>query len=428
MQAASVSTQPDSQISQAEPGRIPMPVSPGKEAPGGASFRTILARNLRDLAGEGTDTASKKSFIKKSEFSIPSDRKPKQTVGSSTLVHKKPGSSNFLDSKSFRTGFTRFDRSTVQRTEEVDSLDASVTEDSARGLAADQTNIVQRLKGPEKDAVQAFEPGGKNRERRPGSVRRTADSAEIVGAAAPPSQKAAVRPLENQPHGEDRAAERSGSNRRRTERKNLKVSVLDLRMRPEGAEPAAGRESRGPSEGTHQLRETAQTGTRQAETPSPSDRPQGAKAAQGAGFSDILAKHISDAGAQDIVKAAHIVLRDGDSGMIRLRLEPESLGNVKIELKMTEKNITGRIVVETEEARNAFEKSLSGLREAFAEGGFETASLEVSVGGGQAEEGGEPRNSDGEPFFTERLRDFDRSLPTVPASSYGRDGMVDIWA
>ena len=67
-----------------------------------------------------------------------------------------------------------------------------------------------------------------------------------------------------------------------------------------------------------------------------------------------------------------MVLRNGDAGLIRLRLEPESLGGVKIELKMTEKQISGKIIVESDIAGEAFRSSIDALKDAFAESGFET--------------------------------------------------------
>ena len=281
------------------------------------------------------------------------------------------------------------------------------------------------FRSPGRNTPDAAELRAKSRERKQDSLSRTEDSA---AAAAMPAPKPAARAAEARSPAEEPSVDGPGAGRRRGDRKDLKVSVVDLRMRPENPEAEGGGKPGGTTEGPSTIRENVPAGARQADAPAPADRPSNSKPAQGSGFSDILARHIADAGAQDIVKAAHIVLRDGDSGLIRLRLEPESLGNVKIELKMTEKNITGRIVVETDEARNAFEKSLSGLRDAFAEGGFETASLEVSVGGGQGEGGGDPADSGDGPFFTERLRDFDRSLPAAPDVLYGKDGRVNLWA
>jgi flagellar protein FlbC len=125
----------------------------------------------------------------------------------------------------------------------------------------------------------------------------------------------------------------------------------------------------------------------------------------------------------EIVKSAHIVLRDGDSGTIRLRLRPESLGNVKIELNLSDNNISGKIIVESDEAKSAFERNMAELADAFKSGGFESARLEVSVGSGA---GGGP--SQGEagagPFYSERLRSAAASPaePALASSAYARKG------
>ncbi len=145
-------------------------------------------------------------------------------------------------------------------------------------------------------------------------------------------------------------------------------------------------------------------------------------------MSESLASRLRD-GATDIVRSAQIVLRDGDSGLIRLRLEPESLGGVKIELKMTEKQISGKIVVESDIAGEAFRSSLDALKDAFAESGFETTSLEVEVRNGMAygaeagNHGTDGTANDGGPYWSESLRQLDDAVPTVISRS--RDGLLD---
>jgi flagellar hook-length control protein FliK len=105
----------------------------------------------------------------------------------------------------------------------------------------------------------------------------------------------------------------------------------------------------------------------------------------GQAFEDILARELHQNFNNDIVRHASVMLRDSSEGTIRLALKPESLGNVKIRLEMAENKITGRIVVESEEALHAFEKEITSLEKAFVESGFEGASLEMSLaadGGG----------------------------------------------
>jgi flagellar hook-length control protein FliK len=156
-------------------------------------------------------------------------------------------------------------------------------------------------------------------------------------------------------------------------------------------------------------------------------------AARGQDFQSLLAERMRDAWNGEIVQSAHIVLKDGDVGTIRLRLRPESLGNVKIELNLSDNNISGRITVESDAAKSAFEKNMNELSDAFKQGGFDSAKLEVAVGGGssngaQARSGGD--SSPG-PFFSERLRSAvgSQSDPATAVSAYRQRGSaVDILA
>lgn len=257
---------------------------------------------------------------------------------------------------------------------------------------------------------------------------RPGASGENLALAQAGAGTPAIRKTEPKDDGPCNPSEVHGDDRRKAEKKEAKVSVVDMRMKPE-----AVRESKdgGSGEVSANNQENVQVGTRQPEGAAPAPRPADAKPAQGASFSDILARHLSEAGAQDIVKAAQIVLKDGEAGLIRLRLEPDTLGNVKIELKLTEKNIAGRIVVETDEAKCAFEKSLAGLRDAFSAGGFETASLEVSVGGGGSggRGGAEAElSAQDRPWFSDRLSELDASVPVMATPADRREHGVNILA
>jgi hypothetical protein len=99
------------------------------------------------------------------------------------------------------------------------------------------------------------------------------------------------------------------------------------------------------------------------------------------------------------------MLRDGGEGTIRLSLKPESLGNVKIRLEMTDNKIAGQIIVESDEALRAFEQEIRALEQAFRESGFEGASLEMAVAadGGQNGAGGQWKEGEASPFFSERM-------------------------
>lgn len=99
--------------------------------------------------------------------------------------------------------------------------------------------------------------------------------------------------------------------------------------------------------------------------------------AQGSTFQAMLENQITE-NAQDFVKAGNIVLKDNNVGNINLILHPESLGNVKISLELSDNVITGKILVTSQEAFNAFSSSQDSLKAAFIENGFDTAGFDVA--------------------------------------------------
>ena len=105
--------------------------------------------------------------------------------------------------------------------------------------------------------------------------------------------------------------------------------------------------------------------------------------ANGSQFQAMLTNQIQQS-APELVKAGNIILKDNDVGQIKLVLNPESLGNVKIDLHISEKNITGRIIVASAEAYNAFKESADSLRQAFISSGFETAGFDLQFAGQNA--------------------------------------------
>lgn len=156
-----------------------------------------------------------------------------------------------------------------------------------------------------------------------------------------------------------------------------------------------------------------------------------AEGGQAQDFRSMLAERLRDAWNGEIVQSARVVLREGDAGTIRLRLKPESLGNIKIELNLAENNISGRILVESDAAKSAFERNMSQLSDAFRQGGFDSARLEVAVGGGSGGSQNSRRDDGGGPFFSERMRGAVGSTadPATSASAYARrGGAVDILA
>jgi hypothetical protein len=117
---------------------------------------------------------------------------------------------------------------------------------------------------------------------------------------------------------------------------------------------------------------------------------------------EALAQELRGALGQDIVRHASMVLKDGGEGLIRLSLKPESLGNVKIRLELSENKIAGHIIVENTEALRAFERELPVLEAAFKDSGFSGASLELAQSGAGGE-GGRRSREEASPFYSERL-------------------------
>jgi len=116
---------------------------------------------------------------------------------------------------------------------------------------------------------------------------------------------------------------------------------------------------------------------------------------------NMLARELHNNFNGDIVRHASIALRDGGESVIRLALRPDSLGNVKIRLEMTDNKITGIIFVESEEALNAFRKELAALEQAFKDAGFADANLDLSLS--HNEEGRNGNQEQNENVFSPRL-------------------------
>lgn len=101
-------------------------------------------------------------------------------------------------------------------------------------------------------------------------------------------------------------------------------------------------------------------------------------AANGSTFQAMLSQQIQE-NAPEFVKAGNIILKDNNSGTINMTMKPESLGNVKISLELTDKVITGQITVHSQEAYDAFKQNLDNLRQAFQQSGFDSAGFTLNL-------------------------------------------------
>ena len=154
--------------------------------------------------------------------------------------------------------------------------------------------------------------------------------------------------------------------------------------------------------------------------------------ATGSNYQAMLANQIQN-NAPEFVKAGSIVLRDNNQGTINLILHPESLGNVKVSLQLTDKVIAGQIVVHSQEAYNAFRDSMDSLKQAFAQNGFDTANFNLAMGGDMMNgNGGNHEGRADAPFVANRAYGDYAESADMAASSLadyagGTDG-VDIVA
>ncbi len=124
-------------------------------------------------------------------------------------------------------------------------------------------------------------------------------------------------------------------------------------------------------------------------------------------------RQLQDKGTQELTKSIRFVLKDNKEGEIKLILKPEALGKVRINLNLNENNIVGKIIVENSNVRQVFLNNLADLTRSLEESGFNTASLDVSVGGGQAEQGSQHRQESPVYFTSSELDELDGQIPVV---------------
>ena len=171
--------------------------------------------------------------------------------------------------------------------------------------------------------------------------------------------------------------------RNRPRRDKVSLEVRDFRTADSGMANNVQARAVGAEIGTRVLDSSGREITLELRLPEGQSSPNSSQTAwetkAASALENMLARELHQNFNGDIVRHASMALRDGGEGTIRLALKPETLGNVKIHLEMADNKITGRIVVESEEALNAFRREISSLEQAFRDSGFESADLNLSM-------------------------------------------------
>lgn len=111
-----------------------------------------------------------------------------------------------------------------------------------------------------------------------------------------------------------------------------------------------------------------------------------------ADFSKMLSNSLA-ASKDEFVKTGSIILQDNKKGSINLILHPEELGNVKVKLELSDNQITGKIVVASKEAYDAFRQNLEDIRNAFVANGFDACGFDLAWAGAGDSNGSQGQNA-----------------------------------
>jgi len=137
-----------------------------------------------------------------------------------------------------------------------------------------------------------------------------------------------------------------------------------------------------------------------------------------------LLRQLRESGNRQIVKHTGIILKDNSTGEIKLVLKPENLGDVRIRLQLSENSITGKILVDNQMVRAAFEQNLEALYKAFKESGFDSASLDVQVGG-EAGHGKSNKEGGETQYDSRQIKFLEEQIPLSNVGNFA-DTVIDL--
>jgi len=229
---------------------------------------------------------------------------------------------------------------------------------------------------------------------------------------------------------EEAAAEQASAGSSRTaagKHAEAKVVVVDLRKRAEAAkiDDAAGAARNAQAVSIEKEPSASFSQKLGAVRDGRLDVPQKSGPALGSGNQTAL-ERLREMAGSELLRATTIVLNDG-GGEIRLVLKPESLGSVRIRMNLVDNSIEGRIIVDNSAVKQVFDANIDALKRALTAEGFQTGSLQVSVGGQNGDGGRQAREHD-QPEAVRRLsaQGFERNVPGVENVSLG-DLLVNLF-
>ena len=88
---------------------------------------------------------------------------------------------------------------------------------------------------------------------------------------------------------------------------------------------------------------------------------------------------LNDRQFQSILDQAKITVKDGRNGSFNVRLYPESLGKVNVNLKLEDGVLAGRFLVDNNDAKEALQNNINMVRETLEESGISVGEFQVNV-------------------------------------------------
>ena len=125
---------------------------------------------------------------------------------------------------------------------------------------------------------------------------------------------------------------------------------------------------------------------------------------------------------QTIIQNARIVVRDSRNGSFSIRLYPESLGRVNINLGLEQGILNGRFLVDSMDSKNLLLENISIIKEQLQDAGISVGEFQVNV-----RDGGEQLFDADENMLSHRYYDAaDSSSEYETIAAYLHDGTIDM--